>query len=52
MDKPLTPAEDLADAISSLTLSLENLRDALEILACEIIVAPSGTIFRTTMNPR
>jgi hypothetical protein len=40
MDKPLTPSEELADAITSLTLSLEQLRDALEVLACEIIVAP------------
>jgi len=41
MDKPLTPAEQLADAVSSLTLSLEKLRDALDTLqslACKIIV--------------
>jgi hypothetical protein len=40
MDKPLTPAEDLADAVTSLVLSLEKLRDALEVLACEMIAAP------------
>ena len=40
MDTPLTPSEQLADAVTRLTLSLEKLRDALEILACEIIVAP------------
>jgi hypothetical protein len=39
MDKPLTPSEELADAITSLTLSLEQLRDALEVLACEMMVA-------------
>ena len=40
MDKPLTPAENLADALTGLALSLQTLRDALEVLACEIIVAP------------
>jgi hypothetical protein len=40
MDKPLTPAEDFADALSSLVLALETLRDALDVLASEILVAP------------
>ena len=39
MDKPLTPAEQLADAVRSLTLSLEQLREALDTLTCEIMVA-------------
>jgi hypothetical protein len=41
MDEPLTPPEELADTITSLTLSLEKLRDALEVLACELIVFKS-----------
>jgi hypothetical protein len=41
MDKPLTPSEELTDAVTSLTLSLEKLRDALEVLACELIVFKS-----------
>jgi hypothetical protein len=39
MDKPVTPAEQFADAVTSLVMSLDKLREALEILACEIIVA-------------
>ena len=51
MDKPLTPSEELANAVTTLTLSLEKLRDALEILACEMIVAPRrGSTSTTTMK--
>lgn len=39
MDKPITPEEELADAVTSLALSLEKLLELLEILACELIVA-------------
>ena len=39
MDKPLTPSGELTDAITSLTLALEKLRDVLEVLACEMTVA-------------
>ena len=54
MDKPLTPAENLADALTGLALSLQTLRDALEVLACEIIVAPREVRRRTevTTSPR
>ena len=39
MDKPLTPAEHLADAVTGLARRLEQLRDALDVLACEITIA-------------
>jgi hypothetical protein len=39
MDKPVTPAEQFADAVTSLVMSLDKLREALEILACEMIIA-------------
>jgi hypothetical protein len=39
MDTPITPAEEFADALRSLVVSLGQLREALEILACEMIVA-------------
>ena len=39
MDKPITPEEELLDAVSQLTLSLEKLLELLEVLACEVIVA-------------
>ena len=38
MDKPVTPAEELADALSSLVLALDRLREALDV-ACEILAA-------------
>jgi hypothetical protein len=39
MDKPLTPAEHLADAVTGLARRLEQLRDALDVLACDITIA-------------
>jgi hypothetical protein len=39
MDKPVSPAEQLGDALTSLVAALQSLADALEILACEMIVA-------------
>jgi hypothetical protein len=39
MDKPVSPAEQLGDAMTSLVVALEKLADALEILACEMMVA-------------
>jgi hypothetical protein len=39
VNKPLTPAEDFADAVTTLLLSLDKLKEALEVLACELIVA-------------
>jgi hypothetical protein len=40
MDKPVTPAEELRDALSSLVLSLDKLREVLEVLASQIIQSP------------
>lgn len=51
MDKPVTPAEELADALSSLVLSLDRLREALDILACEIIAAGEQPSRVTTSHP-
>ena len=42
MDTPITPAEEFADALRSLVVSLGQLREALEILACEMIVTAEG----------
>jgi len=39
MDKPLTPAEHLADAVTCLARRLEQLRDALDVLACDLTIA-------------
>ena len=39
MDPPIRPEEELLDAISSLTLTLEKMLEMLEVLACEIVVA-------------
>ena len=39
MDPPVRPEEELVDAISSLTLTLEKMLDMLEVLACEIVLA-------------
>jgi hypothetical protein len=39
MDKPLTPVEHLADAVTGLTRRLEQLRDALDLLAYEMMLA-------------
>jgi hypothetical protein len=39
MDAPLRPEEELIDAISSLTLTLEKMLEMLEVLACEIVLA-------------
>jgi hypothetical protein len=39
MDKPVSPAEQLGDATTSLVVALQKLADVLEILACELIVA-------------
>ena len=39
MDKPVTPEEELLDAVSALALTLEKMLDMLEILACEIIMS-------------
>ena len=51
MDKPVTPAEELADALSSLVLSLDRLREALEILACEMIAAEDQPSRMNTSPP-
>jgi hypothetical protein len=39
MDKPLSPGERLADAVTGLARRLEQLRDALDVLACDITIA-------------
>jgi hypothetical protein len=39
MDKPLTPSEQLSDAVMCLARRLEQLRDALDVLACDITIA-------------
>lgn len=39
MDAPLRPEEQLVDAITSLTLTLEKMCEMLEVLACEIVFA-------------
>jgi len=39
MDAPVRPEEQLVDAISSLTLTLEKMLEMLEVLACEIVLA-------------
>lgn len=39
MDPPLRPEEQLIDAITSLTLTLEKMLETLEVLACEIVLA-------------
>ncbi|HEY7519362.1 MAG TPA: hypothetical protein VIE36_13810 [Methylomirabilota bacterium] len=39
MDPPIRPEEELVDAISSLTLTLEKMLEMLEVLACEIVLA-------------
>jgi|InoplaM3SPM_1038593.scaffolds.fasta_scaffold67253_1 hypothetical protein len=39
MDKPLTRGEHLADAVTGLARRLEQLRDALDVLACDITIA-------------
>jgi hypothetical protein len=49
MDSPIRPEEELADAITSLTLSLEKLLELLEVLACEVMLAGTvgpGTVHR------
>jgi len=39
MDRPVTPEEELLDAVSALALTLEKMLEMLEVLACEVIVA-------------
>jgi hypothetical protein len=39
MDPPVRPEEQLIDAITSLTLTLEKMLEMLEVLACEIVLA-------------
>jgi hypothetical protein len=39
MDSPLRPEEQLLDAISSLTTTLEKMCEMMEVLACEIVFA-------------
>jgi hypothetical protein len=51
MDKPVTPEEELLDAVSALTLTLEKLHDLLEVLACEVIVAGGALPFQPDDEP-
>ena len=39
MDPPIRPEEELLDAVTSLTLTLEKMLEMLEVLACEIVLA-------------
>jgi hypothetical protein len=39
MDPPIRPEEELLDAVTSLTLTLEKMLEMLEVLACEIALA-------------
>lgn len=39
MDKPVTPEEELLDALSRLEVGLQKVVDFLEILMCEVIAA-------------
>jgi hypothetical protein len=39
MDSPVRPEEELADALSSLALTMEKMLEMLEVLACEVILS-------------
>ena len=49
MDKPITPAEQLVDAVAALRLSLEKLQEMLEILACEAMLATPAPVSRRNL---